>query len=99
MCDLRGKPFGFSKKNKSFAKDEKGYADYPMRRRQGGRRQGIRNPFINIEQGVTEDAFTKSRRTYSEYNNKFEHGGVVFGAEYEAFKQPSNEKFATPLKR
>jgi hypothetical protein len=58
-----------------------------------------RKPFPKNQSGVTEDTFTKSRRTYSEYNNKFEHGSVVFGAEYEALKQPSHEEFATPLKR
>ena len=56
-------------------------------------------PFPKIQSGVTEDTFTKSRRTYSEYNDKLESGSVLFGAEYEAFKQSSYEKFATLIKR
>jgi len=43
-------------------------------------------PFPKNQSGVTDDTFTKSRRTYSEYNDKFEHGSVLFGVEYEAFK-------------
>jgi hypothetical protein len=56
-------------------------------------------PFPKNQSGVTDDTFTKSRRTYSEYNDKFKYGSVIFGAEYEAFKQPSHEEFAAPLKR